>query len=219
MDFLREFFKKYIMNDLELKIIAVVIAILMWFSMTYLGESKMTYSVPIAFDNLGKSFSMRDADTRDVTITLNGPLSDLKNLKPKDIKVTLDLSRVREGRQTFSLRKSDVVVPNSVKIERVEPDYVVVEIDKIMEKNLRTIVKLGERWEAIYQVISWSPRSAVAEGSENALAGKGSIETIPIDSDLRQQQEIIDVPLNIKSLAVRKIRPETVHVVLKRITR
>jgi YbbR domain-containing protein len=216
---LRSFIQKYVLNELKLKILALALAILLWFSMTYLGESKMTYSVPISYENLGRSLSVRNADKSDVTILLNGPLYDLKNLKPKDIKVSVDLGRIREGRQFISIKKGDVVVPNRLKIDSINPDYVVLEIERIMEKDLRTIVKLDQKWESIYRIVSWSPRNVAVEGPESVLAGKKSVDTIPVDGDLRQQQEILDVPLNIKSLAARKVQPETVRVVLKRIAK
>jgi hypothetical protein len=204
---------------MRLKILAIVLAILLWFSRTYLGESAMTYSIPITFDNLHRSLVIKETDTRDMVITLNGPLSDLKNLKPRDIKATVDLARAKEGRQIFSLRKGDIVVPNGVKIESLKPDYVVLEIDKLMEKELRTVVKLGDPWEGIYRVVSWYPRSVTVEGPESGLADQSSITTIPIVGDLTRQQEVVDVPLNIKSLTLRKIRPETVRVVLKRVVK
>jgi hypothetical protein len=43
------------------------------------------------------------------------------------------------------------------------------------------------------------------------------IETIPVDGEFTHQQEIRNVPLNLKSLEAKRARPETVRVVLKRI--
>ena len=83
---------------------------------------------------------------------MNGPLSMLKNLKSGDIKVSLNLSSIREGRHILSIRKGDVMVPNGVKVEGANPDYVVVDIDKTVEKHLRAVVKLDEKWVGIYRV-------------------------------------------------------------------
>ena len=171
---MRDVLRKWVLNEIRLKILAVVLAVLLWFSMTYMSEQKITYSVPVAFENLTKTMAVREADTRDVLITLNGPLSILKNLRPKDIRVTLDLSRARDGRQIFSIRKGDVLVPSGVKIESLKPDYVVVEIDKIMEKQLRTVVKLGDKWVGIYRVASWYPQHVSVEGPEELLEQEGS---------------------------------------------
>jgi hypothetical protein len=163
--------------------------------------------------------AVKETDTRDVLITLNGPLSLLKNLRPEDIKVVLDLSKAKEGRQIFSIRKGDVLMPSGMKIENLKPDYVVVEIDKIIEKQLRTVVKLGDKWAGIYRVVSWYPQHVSVEGPEELFAGKGPVETIPVDGDFAQQQEILDVPLDIKAFLPGKVKPEVVRVVLKKIDR
>jgi len=210
-------FRKYVLNRIRLKAMALVLAVMLWFSMTYLGESKMIFSVPISFEHLGRAMMVREADTRDVLVTLNGPLSVLKNLTPHDISVALDLSRSNEGRQILMIRKADVFVPTSVKIESIRPDYVVVGIDKIVEKSLPTVVKLDRKWADIYQVASWYPKEAIVEGPKELLDRTEVVETLPVDGDFKRRQETLDVPLNIKPLEARKIRPETARVVLRRV--
>ena len=207
--------RKYVLNQIRLKAMALVLAVMLWFSMTYLGESKMVFSVPISFEHLGRAMMVREIDTRDVLVTLNGPLSVLKNLTPHNISVALDLSRSDEGRQILMIRKADVFVPTSVKIETIKPDYVVVTIDKVVEKSLPTVVKLDRKWADIYQVASWYPRLAIVEGPKELLDRINVVETLPADGDFKRRQETLDVPLNTKPLEARRIRPETVRVVLR----
>ena len=211
------FARKYLFNEIRLKAMALVLAVMLWFSMTYLGESKMAFSVPISFENLSKTEVLRDVDSKDVLITLDGPVSILKNLRAHDVTAPLDLARTREGRQVLAIRKNDIIVPAGLKIESIRPDYVVVEIDKIVEKQVRTVVKLDRKWEGIYQVASWQPRYARVEGPRELLEKSDLIETIPADGDFSHQREILNVPLNLKTLEARKAKPGTVQVVLKRI--
>src|SRR5208282_3343347 len=131
---------------------------------TYLGESKMAFSVPVSFENLNKAMVLREADNRDVLITLNGPVSILRNLRARDITVRLDLARNGDGRQALAIRENDIDVPRGLKIESVKPEYIVVEIDRIVEKQLRTVVILERKWSGIYQVSSWQPRYVRVEG-------------------------------------------------------
>jgi len=214
---MKRILKTYVTNEIRLKVLALLLAVILWFAMTYVGDRKIGYSVPIVFENLSKSLAVMETDTKEVMVTLGGPLSLLKNLRPGDIRVPLDLFRTKEGRHTVSIRKADVLVPSGVKIESIEPDYVVLEIDKIMEKQLRTVVKLDDKWAGIYRVASWSPKSVTIEGAEGLLDKSGPVETIPVDGDLTQHQEVLNVPLNIKTFLPGKVRPEMVRVVLKRI--
>lgn len=209
--------RKYVLRNARLKAMALVLAVMLWFSMTYLGESKMVFSVPVSFENLSKTSVLRDADSRDVLITLNGPVSILKNMRSRDIVAPLDLSRAKEGRQVLVIKKTDVSVPAGLKIESIKPDYIVVEIDKIVEKQLRTVVKLNTKWVGIYQIASWQPRYVRVEAPKELLDRSDLIETIPVDGDFTRQQETQNVPLNLRSLEAKRARPGKVTVVLKKI--
>jgi hypothetical protein len=209
--------KRYLLHEIRLKALALTLAFMLWFSMTYVGESKMGFLVPVSFENLSRGMIMRETDTRNVMITVGGPLSVLKSLKADDIKVPLNLARAREGRQIFSIRKGDVIVPNGLKVEDAKPDYVVVELDKLVEKHLRIIVKLDKRWANTYEVASWHPAYADVEGPRELLEREAAVETLPVNGPFTRQQEVLDIPLNAKSLEARKVAPTTVRVVLRRI--
>ncbi len=209
--------RKYVLNEIRLKVLSLVLAIMLWLSMMYMGESKMTFSAPVSFTNLNKSLTIREADTRDILITVNAPLSVLKHVRAKDIAVALDLSRTKEGRHILNITKSDIIVPRGVKIEDVKPEYVVIETDKIVEKHLQTVVKLGEKLAGSYRVVSWYPQQIYVEGPKDLLEKSNSIATFPVEGHLSEQQEVLDVPLDTKLLEVRKVRPETVRVILRRI--
>jgi hypothetical protein len=92
-------------------------------------------------------------------------------------------------------------------------------LDRIVEKQLRTVVKLGERWVGIYRVASWYPQTVSVEGPQDLVDTKSPVETIPVDGDFTQQQEVLSVPLNTKAFFPGRVKPEAVQVVLNRIER
>jgi hypothetical protein len=211
--------KGYLFNEIRLKALALVLAVVLWVSMNYVGELKMGFSVPLTFGNVSKGMMVRETDTKNVMVLVNGPLSVVKNLKAGDIKVTLDLSRAGEGRQAFTVRRGDIVAPNGVKIEDVKPDYVAVELDKIVEKRLRAVVELDKRWAGIYEVASWYPLYVDAEGPRRLLEKRATLETLPVSGAFRQQQEVRDIPFDTGALPGVRVTPETARVILKRMRR
>lgn len=215
---IRELTRKYVLNELKLKILALVIAVLLWVGTTYIGESKIAMSVPVSFENLPRNMVVRESDTRNVFITMNGSLTVLKGLQATDVKVPLDLARTKEGRHILTIRKGDVMVPTGVKIEDLKPDYVVVEVDKMVEKHLRTVVKLDRKWAGVYEIASWYPHYVDVEGPRELLEKRDVLEVPLVDGHFVRPQEVVDIPLT-KSLEARKVKPETARVVLKRIAR
>lgn len=211
-----ELLRKYVLNDMKLKLLSLVLAVLLWFVISYVGESKVSISVPISTNSPGEAYMMTAMDSEDVLITINGPVSTLKNMKARDVKVSIDLSHLKEGKHTFNLLKEDIQVPKDVLVEQVKPDSVSVTIDLVTEKRLKTIVKLDKKWFGQYRVKSWNPAYIIAEGTKNSLADKTVIETQTVDGNFQEDEEEITVPLNPGNMIVKRLRPGAVKVILRR---
>ena len=210
------FIRNFIFREFRLKAVALLLAVVFWFSANYMGQSKMGFMVPVSFYNVDKGEVITETDTRNILITVNGPPSILKNLKAGEIRVPVNLSRVKEGRHVFSIGRGDVIVPPGLKVEDARPDYVVVELDKIVEKRLRVVVRLDKKWQGVYEVASWRPAYVYVEGPRESLQKKDVLETLPVSGNFTRQQEVLDIPLDAKSLDARRVVPETARVVLRR---
>ncbi|MCX5805662.1 MAG: CdaR family protein [Proteobacteria bacterium] len=210
------FITKYILKDFKLKTLSLVLASMLWLAVSYMGVSKMSISVRVSADKLSRDLIVSKMDTDEVLVTLNGPVSMLKDIRARDIGISLDLSNVKEGRYVYDLQKNNVRAPKGIQVEEVKPDYIVIEIDGTIEKTLKTIVKLEKKWIGMYSIKSWTPRYVNVEGSGNALKNIESIETIPVDGNFISVEETIDVPLDAKNLIIRKVKPDIVKVILRR---
>ena len=107
-------------------------------------------------------------------------------------------------------------MPKGVEVEAVKPDYVIIEIERTLEKRLKTVVKLDNKWRTLYSVKSWYPQYVTVEGPKVSIEKIESIETIPIDGNFMAVEEELDVSLDTKGLFIRKLRPETVRVIIRR---
>jgi len=211
-----DFVRKYIINDWKLKGLSVVLAVILWFAISHMGESKLSVSVPILPANLEKDFMIKSMDTEDVLVMISGPVSALNNLRPKDVKVPLDLGELKNGRHIINIQKTDIVVPRGIEVEAVKPGYVVIEIERTLEKRLKTIVKLDNKWKALYSVKSWYPQYVIIEGPKVSIEKIEAIDTVPIDGNFMAAEEELDVALDTKGLLIRKVRPETIRVIIRR---
>ena len=211
-----KFIRTYILNDWKLKGLSFVLAIMLWLGIYHAGVTQMSISVRLVPEHLNKDFIIENLDTDDVLVTVSGPVSLLKNLGARDIRVPVDLSDVQKGRHTISLKKSDIVVPTGIQVESVKPDYFVVAVERAVEKRLKIVVKLHTRWANVYRVKSSYPQYVTVEGSHKSLEQRDHIETVPIDGTFLQEQEELDVALDGNNMLLRKMRPETVRVVLER---
>jgi YbbR domain-containing protein len=208
--------KKYLLKDFKLKVLALNLAAMLWFAVSNMGESKMSFSVKIGVDKLSKEFIIKKIENEEVLITLDGPVSILKAIRTRDIKLIIDLSNVKEGRHVYNFQTTDVQIPKGVKVDELKPDFVAIELDRAIEKKLQTVVKLDKKWTGIYRVKSWTPLFIFVEGSKESLDLVDSIETIPVDGNFLGEEETVEISLDTRDMVIRKLKPETVKVVLRR---
>jgi YbbR domain-containing protein len=208
--------KKYLLKDFKLKVLALILAAMLWFAVSNMGESKMSFSVKIGVDKLSKEFIIKKIENEEVLITLDGPVSILKAIRTRDIKLIIDLSNVKEGRHVYNFQTTDVQIPKGVKVDELKPDFVAIELDRAIEKKLQTVVKLDKKWTGIYRVKSWTPLFIFVEGSKESLDLVDSIETIPVDGNFLGEEETVEISLDTRDMVIRKLKPETVKVVLRR---
>ncbi|HEX2965590.1 MAG TPA: CdaR family protein [Syntrophorhabdaceae bacterium] len=208
--------KNYILDNWKLKLLSLLLATMLWFVVFLMGETKKEMSVPVTTTNLRKDNVIMRLDSTTVDITLTGRVSVLKDVKVNDIRVSLDLANVQEGENIFNISKSNVQIPRGVQIDDIRPSSIKIDIDAIVEKKLKTVVRLSERLAGKYDVQSWGPASVTARGPRRILEGETMIETLPVNTDIKRQEETVAVPLDTDDLRASKITPEIVKVTLKK---
>lgn len=209
-------FKKYILENWKLKLLSVALATTLWFVVFLMGETKKEISVPVSIVNLNKGYVIMKTDISKVDITLTGRVSVLKDLKENDVRVSFNASNIQEGENIFNISKSNVQIPRGVQIGDIRPSSTKIDIDRIIEKKVKIVVKLDRRWMGEYEVKSWFPDYVMVEGPKRIWEKKTFIETLPINDELKHAEENVIVSLNIEGLQASTIKPDTVKVILKR---
>jgi len=126
----RDFFRE---NNIE-KFAAVAVTAVLWFFLVH--ESKITYrtlSIPVKTANLPPHLKVSDIRPAKVNITLSGTrrsfyFADLDNLD-----VALKLFDATEGLHTLDLSVSNIAVPDGCSLETIQPDQVVIRLDRMQK--------------------------------------------------------------------------------------
>lgn len=130
------FIRDLVSKDIALKLFSLVLAILIWFTVSFAVEKAetpmATFPLPLAervFANLpvivlSSAQDVRDVsvDPKEVEVTVQGAAATLKNLQDKDIRVLVDLTGIEAA---HDLRKRlEVSTPAGVTLLRVDPTEV-----------------------------------------------------------------------------------------------
>lgn len=208
--------KRFFLEDWKLKLLSLILAVMLWFVVFFIGEMKKEISVPVFLNGLSKDYLVMKKDTDKVDITIQGRVSVLKDIKDSDIKASLNLSDVKEGENVFSITKNNIQIPKGVQIGQIKPSAIKVEVDRIIEKRVRTVIKLDKKWISRYGVKSWNPMYVNIEGPRQIWETKMFLETRPINGDFKHDEESVTVLLDLEGLPASKVRPNSVTVILRK---
>ena len=129
-------------DDMVLKIISIVVAVVMWLYVMNEQNPQVPYTVrdvPIKMSNLDESkLALKDTDSQyTVNVKVKGRRSLVVDLKPEDIKAEVNLRGRMEG---DNLIRVDVEVPANVELIDVIPREIMVALDAVIEEQMPVTV-------------------------------------------------------------------------------
>ena len=111
-------------RDFSLKLLAVVIAVFLWLSVTDERIIERGFQVPLEFENVPRTLRIAGDSPDVVRIRLRGPADAVGVVEPDDLAAVLDLTGVRAGRHAFDMLAGRVRTPPGVEVTSVMPESV-----------------------------------------------------------------------------------------------
>ncbi len=211
--------KKGILSNIGLKIVAVLLAISMWFFVTYRGQAEMSVDASIGFKNVPRGLELLRENVKSVSLSLRGHERLLKSLRPVDVGVVIDLSNAKKGESTYYIDKSNIIVPRTVEVLRIEPTSVKVTLDESISKVVpvkAAVIGIPEKGYRI-TAIEVKPSSVTVGGAMTELARIAVLRTEPLDITGLDSNIVQNVKLNTSGRNIRtKTSEVTVSIVIKK---
>lgn len=125
--------KKPEIKNPGLKILALALAVLLWF---YVGIEKNPFEtryfqVPVTYEHLDEEMSV-NSPTKQVSITVRARTNQFESLTAGDFTASVDLSKVRVGDNTVPV---NVKSPGHVQVTKVSPGEIVVTAERLDGKR------------------------------------------------------------------------------------
>jgi YbbR domain-containing protein len=213
--------EKIFENNNVLKIVAFLLALLMWFFVNSDGQPRTELSrtfsnVPVTWQNLDNDFVVtRPPDNVDVVI--RGDSSVLDAMVPQDLIIYVDLQGKKAGTHTLPVAGTS---PRGTRITNWNPRTLEIEIDEII--NLQIEVKLqieGEPAEGyITGTPELSPPQVFVQGPRNRVQEVASIYAIinieGLQEDLQVTALLQTINFNGQPATGVTVIPDTVDILL-----
>ena len=165
---------------------AVLIAVVLWLQVHGQGEGTLSMDVALQLQGLPQEMVVVNDLPDSVHVTVSGPQARLKAVKPQDIHVPFDASGLTmPGVVDRTVKISDIRLPAGLDIEKIQPDRIELQIDRVVEKLIAVLprLELAEGWQV--ESISVQPAQVRLSGPEVWLDALSEVETTAIQPEFK----------------------------------
>lgn len=199
--------KKLLLENLALKVSAVLIAVLLWLFVTWKGQSEMTIDVPLEFKDVPAGIGIVSVSARSANVTVKGQDRIMKSLRPSDIRVLVDMGKAKKGEGIFHINKDDVKLPYAMTVTSIDPSTIRVKLDETVTKVVPVKPSITGVPEAGFhiKVIDVEPKNIAIQGLRSEVRKINEIGTDAMDISGAKTSQIQEVNID---AAGANIKPE-----------
>jgi len=129
-------------ENLPEKATAVLLACLIWLAFGYQRETvQRDFMVPVEYRNLAADWVIEEPKTDEAKIMLKGPEQAFRLFDAKKLKISLDMSQIRQGGQEVTLTKDMIRTPSSLSIVGIKPERIHVTAYRLLKVSLPVEVR------------------------------------------------------------------------------
>lgn len=171
-------------RNIGLRAIALLLAIGLWFFVNA-GQrgALVSLRVPISYRALPAGMVIANQRPDSVQIEVRGPRTLLSLLDPDRLVLRLDLSGVTTGQAVFKIGPEMFNVPRQTDVTRISPGQIVLDIDRIVDRQVPVHVDIQGQPAAGYRVASVKavPPTAPVRGPSRFVLHLDSVQTSPVE--------------------------------------
>jgi len=197
--------KKFLVENLGLKIAAILLSIVFWFFVTSRGQSEISIDVPLELKNMPQGLELVNHETKTVNLNIRGQERFIKNVSALNVRVPLDLSKAKRGEGTYYINREDIKLPRSITVTSISPPSVRVTTEETASKAVKVVpVIVGEPQKGFYlKSAGVFPETIVIEGVRSEIAKVSALKTEPLDITGFNERVTQDLRIDITGRNIR----------------
>jgi YbbR domain-containing protein len=170
--------------NIALKILSLAIAFSIWFFVNF-GErdTEETLKVPLELRNIPAHLMIASPTVDFTDLRVSGPRALLGRIDRSRVAITLDLGGVRPGPAVFRLDTDSLNLPRGVKVLRITPAQVTLELERVAHKSVPVHLRLGGKPPSGLQVVDTkvAPETVQVSGPVSDVEDVQAANTDPLD--------------------------------------
>ncbi len=204
-------------KNLSLKLISIFLAGILWYFVISEKGGETALSVPLDFRNIPSSLIIIKNPVESINIRINGPVTLLRGLSPREVKAIIDLSDAKPGVSMFEIHPEHIVLPRGLKVTMVSPASIMLRFNKLLKKTVLVEAMLvGKPLEGYKITGVWvDPPAVEIAGAQSELKVLKKIFTEEVDISGLKKDTIKKAALSLVGLHIKSVSKEEVKVNIK----
>jgi YbbR domain-containing protein len=206
--------KHWLTYNWHLKIISIVLATMLWMMVATEASSELGMEVPLEYRNIPARMEITGDTTNSVQVRLRGSPNIVRDISPKNVSTTIDLSNMRPGEKIVPLSPQNVQAPFGAEVIRVNPSSIRFNLERTLTKTVPVAPTILGQPPDGFEIgtVMVNPNRVEIEGPESRISTLTSIATIPVRLDRRQTPIAQTADLDVPDPQIRLQRPAPVVV-------
>jgi YbbR domain-containing protein len=214
-------FKKWLVNNIDIKLLAFVMAIILWFYIAseYNISAEKYYDIEIVPINLDHNLSIKEIRDK-VSVGIKGPQNIIENISAQKIVGTVDLQNIKEAGEYQLVVQT--IIPKNTNIVKTIPDEIRVTVEAVLKREYvveYNLIGLPEKGYSLKGEPEIVPNEVVVTGPGSVL---NQIEQVKIDidissisNDLSSVEKVAIYSTDSSIINNIDIQPETVSILVQ----
>jgi YbbR domain-containing protein len=204
------------LDNLGLKLISLVLGFSLWYIVAGGQGGEIVLPIPLEYRNVPEGMEVIEESVQQVDIRLRGSSEILRRLTPQEIQVSVDLSGARPGEQNFYLSPENIEVPFGVRVLRVTPATVQLQVDRTARRLVQVIPRVVGSPASGFELANIGLASAEIEvtGPASRLEGMDQVTTEPLSVEGLREPYSQTIQIMLDDPYVRPVEGRGVEVTL-----
>ncbi|HMQ10950.1 MAG TPA: CdaR family protein [Oligoflexia bacterium] len=193
-------------TEFALKILSVLIALLLWSYVKSEQKQQRSLDVELELVNLPNHLMLEREVDAQIKVKVIGPKSRVESMNQEYLgTLSLDLSKSHIGLNTFWIQEDDFKLPYGIKIDRIVPQIIRVDLDKAITNTLPVLPKFIGKLPEGFEMTSYDldPEVMTVKGTQRSMEALKKLYTTDIDLKSMRSYYEQEVPIDTSSLNVK----------------
>ncbi len=204
-------------RHLGLKVLALALATLLWFTVAGEHIVERSLRVPLEFRNIPGELEMVGDPPDTVDVRVRGSSAILSRLQPGEIVAVLDLSSARAGSRLFHIRADEVRAPFGIEVAQVVPPTLSIEVERSAHRRVPVVPAVqGEPGPGfVAGRISAEPATVEIVGPDTRVRQIAEATTEPVSVAGAKARVHDVVTVGVADSSVRLVQPQSATVIVE----